>query len=321
MVRKSSFADRCLWRLGLLDPASPRRVNWRLVGVIVGFHLLALLACVPWLFSWAGVALAVTADIVMGSLGINVGYHRLLTHRSFACPRWLERTLAVIGVCCRQGTPLQWVAVHRMHHQHSDDGEDPHSPRTGFFWSHFGWILIYDPAIWGASTYDRYGRDLLRDRFYKNLERPRVTRRIHAAQSLAFLGAGALVGWLTTWSWPGALQAGLIALVWGVFVRTVLTWHITWSVNSLSHVWGYRNFATSDNSRNNWLVALLTLGEGWHNNHHALPRSAAMGLRWWEVDVQYLIILLLERLGLAWDVVRPGRRRSIGQPEEPGAAA
>jgi len=321
MYGTTSFVDRWLWRRGLLDPASPCRVNLPIFAVFVGFHLLALLGCIPWLFSWTGLALAIGGNIVIGSLGINIGYHRLLTHRSFACPRWLERTLAVIGFCCWQGSPMNWVAVHRMHHQHSDETEDPHSPKESFFWAHFAWILIYDPAIWSMSTYDRYARDLLRDRFYKALERTRVWRLIHAAQWLAFLVVGGAMGGLLTGSWLGALQMALTWVVWGVIVRTVICWHVTWSVNSASHVWGYRNFTTQDNSRNNWLVALITLGEGWHNNHHAQPRSAAMGMRWWEVDVQYLIIRALEMVGLAWDVVKPHRRHEVDQPEQARAAA
>ena len=175
-------------------------------------------------------------------------------------------------------------------------------------------------ADWGLSTYGRYARDLIRDPFYKAFERPRVRRRAQAAQWLLFLAAGLVVGGLTTRQWPAALQLGLSWLVWGVIVRTVLTWHISWSVNSVTHRWGYRNFPTPDNSRNNWLVALLTLGEGWHNNHHAQPRSAALCVRWWEVDVMYLIIRGLEAVGLAWDVVRPGQRRSLEPPEGARAA-
>src|SRR5690349_23677870 len=171
-----NFLDRWLRRRGVLGPDSPQRVHVGVLAAVTLFHLLALLACVPWLFSWSGVALAVGGDIVLGSLGVNIGFHRLLPHRSFACPRWLERTLAVLGFWCWQGTPANWVSIHRMHHQHSDGGEDPHSPRHSFFWGHVGWVLIYDPAVWSATTYDRYARDLLRDRFYKAFERPRVRR-------------------------------------------------------------------------------------------------------------------------------------------------
>jgi stearoyl-CoA desaturase (delta-9 desaturase) len=168
-----------------------------------------------------------------------------------------------------------------------------------------GWFLIYDPAVWNIATYDRYARDLFRDRFYKAFERPRNWRKIQAGQWAAFLTLGLVVGALMTHSWLGALQLGLSWLVWGVFVRIVAVWHITWSVNSMTHVWGYRNFRTHDNSRNNVLVGLISNGEGWHNNHHAQPRSAGHGMRWWELDVSYLTIRCWEKLGLAWNVVHP----------------
>jgi stearoyl-CoA desaturase (delta-9 desaturase) len=269
------------------------------------------LACVPWLFSWSGLAWAVGGLYLFGTLGINIGYHRLLTHRAFACPRWLEHALSVLGACCWQGSPMSWVAIHRMHHQCSDEPGDPHSPRVSFFWSHMGWFLIYDPAIYSYATYDRYARDLFQDRFYKWLEKPKVWRKLHGAQWTAFLGAGALVGTLSTWSLWGGLQLGLSWLVWGVFLRTVAVWHITWSVNSITHIWGYRTFDTHDDSRNNWLVGLVSNGEGWHNNHHAEPRCAAHGQRWWELDVSYLTIRALARVGLATDVVKPRRLRAV----------
>jgi stearoyl-CoA desaturase (delta-9 desaturase) len=304
-----------LWRWGLLDPTSPLRVQLLISGGIVGYHLLALLACLPWFFSWSGLAWAVAGLYLFGTLGINIGFHRLLTHRSFACPRWLEHALTVLGACCVQGTPMTWVAVHRMHHQHSDDAEDPHSPRRGFFWSHMGWFLIHDPAVDNSSTYDRYARDLLRDRFYKHLERTRVWWSLQLIQWATFFVAGFLAGVLTFGTGLGALRLGLSWLVWGMFLRTVAVWHITWSVNSVTHVWGYRNFETNDNSQNSWLVGLVSNGEGWHNNHHAQPRSAGHGLHWWELDVSYLTIRALERVGLAWDVVKPRRNQ-----KEPPAA-
>jgi stearoyl-CoA desaturase (delta-9 desaturase) len=293
--------------LGVLDPASPIRVNRRVVTGMVAFHLLALLAFIPWLFSWSGVACAVVAFYIFGVLGINIGFHRLLTHRGFACPRWLERALSVLGACCWQGTPMSWVAIHRLHHQNSDEPGDPHSPRAGVFWSHMGWFLIHDPRVYNVSLYDRYTRDLFQDRFYKQFERTRFWRAMHAAQWAAFLLLGAAVGALWTRTPEGALQLGLSWLVWGVFVRTVVHLHATWSVNSITHLWGYRNFKTRDDSRNNPLVAIISNGEGWHNNHHADPRCAAHGRRWWEIDVSYLLILGLELVGLASDVVRPRR--------------
>src|SRR5262249_27505346 len=146
---------------------------------------------------------------LFGTLGVNVGFHRLLTHRSFACPLWLEHALSVLGSCCYQGTPLNWVAIHRMHHQHSDEADDPHSPRATFFWSHMGWFLIHDPKIYNVSTYDRYARDLIRDRFYKRLERPQRWRNLQLAQWGVFFLLGTLAGALFTWDWLEALQLGL----------------------------------------------------------------------------------------------------------------
>jgi stearoyl-CoA desaturase (delta-9 desaturase) len=308
MLATTSFADRCLWRMGLLDPASPQRVNVSILSGIAAIHLLALLACIPWLFSWSGLAWTVAGLYLFGTLGINIGYHRLVTHRGFNCPPWLEHALVVLGACCGQGTPMSWVAIHRMHHQHSDEPGDPHSPRPSFFWSHMGWFLIYDPAIYNLGTYDRYVRDLFADRFYKWIERPQVWRKLHLTQSALFLCLGGLVGGLSTGTLAGALQLGLSWLVWGVFVRMVAVWHITWSVNSITHLWGYRNFETRDDSRNNWLIGLLSNGEGWHNNHHAEPRSAAHGQRWWELDVSYLTIRALACINLATDIVEPAYR-------------
>jgi stearoyl-CoA desaturase (delta-9 desaturase) len=320
----TSFLDRAFWRIGILDPNSACRVHRAILTGIVGFHLLALLACFPWLFSWSGLAWALGGLYIFGTLGINIGYHRLLTHRGFACPRWLEHSLTVLGACCWQGSPMKWVAMHRMHHQHSDEPADPHSPRRNFFWSHMGWFLIYDPAIYSIETYARYARDLFSDRFYKTLERPRVWRTVHAVQWGVFFVAGTVVGALTTWELEGALQLGLSWLVWGVFVRTVAVWHITWSVNSVTHLWGYSSHDTHDDSRNNWLVALVSNGEGWHNNHHAEPRSAAHGQRWWELDVSYLTIRAFALVGLASNLVLPRSRKPAEQPEapeEPVAAA
>ncbi len=309
-----TILDRCLWRLGIVDPVSPLRAHPRIFVGMLAFHALALTACVPWLFSWSGLIWAVAGLYLFGTLGINIGYHRLLTHRGFVCPPWLEHCLTILGVCCWQGSPINWVAIHRMHHQHSDDADDPHSPLKNFFWSHMGWFMMVSPSVWNISTYDRYARDLLRDRFIKNLERDRVWKTIQLLQWTFFFGTGFLAGALTTSSWLGGLQLGLSWLVWGVLVRTVAVWHITWSVNSVTHIWGYRNFNTRDNSRNNWLVGLVSNGEGWHNNHHAQPRSAAHGMRWWELDISYLTIRAFEAVGLAREVIRP--RRELGDLSE-----
>lgn len=270
------------------------------------YHLLAMLALVPWLFSWTGVASAVAGLYVFGTLGINLCYHRLLTHRGFNCPPWLEHGLALLGVCCLQDTPARWVAVHRLHHQHSDEEPDPHSPLVAFFWGHMGWLLVENRQVNSVLTYDRYARDVLKDPFYFAFERNLLWVWVNLVQWAVFFLTGLAIGWQGGTASDG-VQFGLSLLVWGVFVRTVAVWHITWSVNSVTHIWGYRNYETDENSRNNWLVALVSNGEGWHNNHHADQRSAAHGHRWWEFDVTYLTIWLLEKLGLATDVVRPNK--------------
>ncbi len=316
MNSSSATLDRWLWQRGVLDQNKNQRLSIPIVAGIIGMHVLALLACVPWFFSWSGVAWAFAGLCLFGTLGINIGYHRLLTHRGFECPLWLEHALAVLGACCMQGPPVSWVAVHRKHHQHSDDAQDPHTPRTGFFWSHMGWFLVIDPDNYNLGMYDRYARDLFRNRFYQRLERPQTLRQLLLTQWAVFLVLGALAGWVIGGTLLGAIQLSLSWLVWGVFVRTVAVWHITWSVNSVTHIWGYRSFATPDDSKNNWLVGLLSNGEGWHNNHHAEPRAAAHGHRWWEIDVSYYVIRFWEAIGLARHVIRPGGRRSREPGEE-----
>ncbi|OYV91457.1 MAG: acyl-CoA desaturase [Planctomycetia bacterium 21-64-5] len=294
-------------RLPLPSSVNRGRILWPYVISIGLYHLLALSALVPWLFSWSGVVLAVAGLYVFGTLGINLCYHRLLTHRGFNCPPWLEHALALLGICCLQDTPARWVAVHRLHHQHSDEEPDPHSPLVTFLWGHIGWLMVENRQVNSVLTYDRYARDVLKDPFYFAFERNLLWVWVNLVQWLAFFLPGLAIGWSQGTSADG-VRFGLSLLVWGVFVRTVAVWHITWSVNSATHIWGYRNYETGENSRNNWLVALISNGEGWHNNHHADQRSAAHGHRWWEFDVTYLTICLLEKLGLASDVVRPNQK-------------
>lgn len=283
----------------------PLHLRWRYVIVITGMHVLSLLAFVPWFFSWSGVLWILVGHHLFGMLGITLGYHRLLTHRGFTCPKWFEHLLAILGICCLQDSPARWVAVHRKHHQHSDEQPDPHSPLVTLLWGHMGWLIIRNPEHDQVSFYERYARDLLRDPFYLRLERNFVWLWVYVAHAVVIYALGLAVGWLVTRTWTGALQLGLSWLVWGVFVRTVLVWHGTWAVNSLSHVWGYQNYQSGDNSRNNWLVALMAHGEGWHNNHHADQRAAAHGHRRWEFDLTWLLIRGMERVGFIHDVVRP----------------
>lgn len=280
------------------------QINWRYAIPIATFHALTLLALVPWLFSWSGLIIALIGTHVFGS-GINIGYHRLLTHRSFQCFESVERFFVLLAICCFEDAPGIWVATHRLHHKDSDDKPDPHSPLVSFWWGHMGWLMFTNHDVHRASTYDRVARDVLRKPFYMWLQRGYNVLWIYLIHAALFVVAGFGVGW----AWGGTIEAGaqlgLSWLVWAVIVRTVVVWHITWSVNSLSHIFGYRNYETREESRNNWFVAAIAAGEGWHNNHHQDPTAASNWRRWWEFDLSYMVIRSLELLGLAWDVSRP----------------
>lgn len=309
-LAKSLDAD--IVRHGIPRPqeTQPLRIMWGHTISIVSVHLLALLALVPWFFSWTGVVLAIVGFFVYGMLGINLCYHRMLTHQGLVVPKWLEHFFALLGVCCLQDSPARWVAIHRMHHKHSDRQPDPHTPLVNFLWGHVGWLFVRHGEHSRYLFFEKYARDILRDPFYLRFEKRFIwlwTYIIHAA--LYFL-AGLAIGWASTGVYLQGVQFGASLLVWGVFVRTVVEWHNTWSVNSITHLWGYRNYPTNDDSRNHWFVALTAHGEGWHNNHHADQRAAQHGVKWWEYDLTWAVIRLLEIVGLATNVVRPRRLAS-----------
>jgi stearoyl-CoA desaturase (delta-9 desaturase) len=267
-------------------------VNWVSIVWILGFHVGALLAFVPAFFTWQAVAVALFLHWLTISVGISMTYHRLLTHRSFAVrPRWLEYPMTVIASCAAQGDAIGMVSDHRRHHAHTDEDFDTHSPTRGLLRAHFTWWMVKEEReLHTPSYYMRWAPDLYKDPVH------RLLSRYH-------------------WAFPVLLCAGLYAvggmpwLVWGGFVRTVLGIHTAWSVNSAGHTWGYRNYATKDRSRNNWWVALLTYGEGWHNNHHAVQTAAQIGERWWEIDPTFEAIRLLQALGLAQRI----RPRGVGR--------
>ncbi|MGC4005386.1 MAG: fatty acid desaturase [Pirellulales bacterium] len=275
---------------------------------------MALLACVPELFSWSGLAICLVGTHFFGS-GINIGYHRLLTHRSFKCPRWVEYGFVLLAICCMEDVPGTWVATHRQHHKESDEEPDPHSPLVGFWWAHMGWLFLRNRDIHNASVYDRTARDVLRDPFYYKLQRTALILWIYLAHAALFALAGFVTGYALDGAPIAAAQLAAGWVVWGVFVRTVVVWHMTWSVNSLSHLFGYRNYKTREESRNNWFVAAIAAGEGWHNNHHGDPTAASNWLRWWEFDFSYMVIKTLQLCGLAWDI-NPHRRGDAGIAEE-----
>jgi stearoyl-CoA desaturase (delta-9 desaturase) len=290
-----------------LDATLPVSLTVRLVtlfGVIVPF--LGLAAAVSllwgWGFSWVHLGLLI-GMYVATALGVTVGFHRLFTHRSFETNAVVKFIFAALGSMAMEGPVLKWVAMHRRHHQHSDGAHDPHSPHhhgeglrgvlAGFWHAHVGWIFDPDPA-----DLPRYVGDLAPDRVVRSVSR---TWMLWSAAGLLI---PALLGGLITMSWKGAL----LGFVWGGLARVFLVHHVTWSINSVCHLWGTRPFRSHDESRNNAVFGVLGLGEGWHNNHHAFPTSARHGLRWWEFDASYLVIRALERMGLAWKVRIPAAK-------------
>lgn len=281
------------------------QIIWPYAIAFLIFHAMLPLAFVPWLFSWTGLLLIPIGNYVFCSVGIGLCYHRTLTHRGLVMPKWLEHLTATLGVCSMMDSPARWVAIHRVHHQHSDHRPDPHTPRAGFWWSHFQWLLQENEETMGMAFYEKYARDILRDPYYMTIERSNLWVWIYAAHAVLFFLVGLGIGWFNTGAYMGGVQFGLSLVLWGVIFRTIYTWHITWAVNSINHCWGYRNYETNDDSTNHWLIALLTNGEGWHNNHHAEPRAAAHGHRWWEYDLTWATIRLFESLGLAKEVVTP----------------
>ena len=299
--------------LPLPDSVQPGEIYWQYALPIASIHLLALLALVPWFFSWTGLVLLLVGVPLYGQ-GINLVYHRLLSHRSFRVPKWLERTFVVGALCSLQDTPAKWVATHRFHHTHSDEPQDPHSPLVAFLWAHVGWLLVRNSSVHSLAAYEKYARDVLEDRFYLRLEKSLLWVWIYLAHALVYFVAGLVAGAVIDGTLAAGLQFGASLLVWGVLLRTVAVWHITWSVNSATHLFGYRNYETGENSRNNWLVGLLAAGEGWHNNHHYDPAAATVQHRWWEIDPTYYAIKLLEVIGLATDVIPPAHRRRTREP-------
>lgn len=281
-----------------------------LVAVVVPF--LGLAAAIAlywgWGFRWVELGLLVGMYIAT-ALGITVGFHRLFTHQAFETNRGVQCVLVILGSMAVQGSLLKWVALHRRHHQHSDREDDPHSPHhsggsllgllRGFWHAHLGWVFQPDPP-----NLSHYVQDLRRNGLVRRLS------ALFPVWVAAGLLLPALLGGLLTLSWMGVV----LGLLWGGLARIFLVHHVTWSVNSICHLWGRRPFATGDHSRNNWLLGLLALGEGWHNNHHAYPTSARHGLKWWQFDLSYGVIRLLAWVGLVWKVKSPSDHGSAMRP-------
>jgi stearoyl-CoA desaturase (Delta-9 desaturase) len=286
------------------------RVSQIVTLIAVGAPPLGLISAAGLLWgvalSWVDVVLFLVLYLASG-LGNSVGFHRLFTHKSFETTRWLRGTFAILGSLAMQGPVTQWVTDHRKHHALSDQDGDPHSPHAGhddgvlgtvkgFAHAHVGWLF----TLKGMERGWQYGRDLYEDRLIRWID------RLYLLWVVVTFGLPFLVGYLVGgMSWA----VGLEALVWGGFVRVFAYQHATFSVNSICHMFGGRSYRSRDESRNNWVVAMLTMGEGWHNNHHAFPSSARHGIDRLQLDVSWWTIRALEKLGLAWDVKLPDSRQ------------
>lgn len=279
------------------DAFSELGFNWPIVIWIALVHVLAIGA--PFFFTWPALITCIVLAFATGSFGVCMGYHRLLTHKSFQTYRPVKWLLAFLGGLSGEGSALTWVAQHRKHHAFSDHEGDPHSPRDGNWWSHMLWFMPNFGKKWHKELLQRYAPDIMKDKVMVALHYLFLPAHFASAAALFAFGYFGPESWGLGTAW-----AGWGMIVWGLGVRMVYVLHITWFVNSATHLWGYRNYETSDDSRNLWWVGLLAWGEGWHNNHHAYQRVARQGHRWWEFDMTYCSIWLMEKVGLAWDVVR-----------------
>ncbi|NJN75722.1 MAG: acyl-CoA desaturase [Synechococcaceae cyanobacterium RL_1_2] len=257
--------------------------SWYAIICVSGLHLLACLAFLPQNFSWTAVGVAVLLHWLTGGVGITLGWHRLVSHRSFQVPKWLEYVLIFCGTLSGEAGPISWIGLHRQHHKYSDTPLDPHDSNKGFWWSHVGWFLQEIPA---NADIPRFTQDIRDDRFYQFCEKYFIHLQVALAAVLFLIG---------DWSF----------VVWGIFVRTVAVLNCTWFVNSATHKFGYQTYPSDDQSRNCWWVAVVSYGEGWHNNHHAFQFSARHGLEWWEIDLTWIMIRTLQILGLATDIKLP----------------
>jgi stearoyl-CoA desaturase (delta-9 desaturase) len=280
MNPKANMGGMTIEHLGKNHPGDDA-INWVTAGFMALFHVGAIAAI--FFFTWKALIVSVVLWWVSSSLGIGMCYHRLLTHRGYKTPRWVEYFLTVCATLALEGGPIFWVATHRIHHKHADKEGDPHSPRDGKWWSHMGWILVGKSMHHDTKTLAMFVPDLAKDKFHCWITKYHYVPIIVLAAILFAVGG-----------WP--------FLLWGIFVRTVLGLHFTWLVNSATHMWGSRRFETQDTSTNSFLVAVVTFGEGWHNNHHAHPVSAKHGMRWYEVDVNWYGIWTLKKLGLAKNI-------------------
>lgn len=263
---------------------------WPTIIWIALIHVGALAA--PFCFTWSGLFTGIFLYYFTGCVGVTLGLHRYLTHAGFKTTKPVRWALAFIGQLSGEGSALDWVATHRKHHAHSDKEDDPHSPLDGAWWAHIIWLFPHHTGPQKDELHMRWGPDLRKDKVIWFFHKTFIVW--HLLLGAALLGIGyAIGGWYT----------GISMVVYGMFLRLTVLLHVTWFVNSATHMWGYRNYETTDKSTNLWWVGLAAFGEGWHNNHHAYPRMAVHGHKWWEFDLTWNVIRVMRMTGMVWDVV------------------
>ncbi|NGP76365.1 acyl-CoA desaturase [Balneolaceae bacterium YR4-1] len=273
------------------------RINWVSGSGFILLHLSCIL--IFWAgFSWIALA-ALLISYIVRMFGITAGFHRYFSHRTFKTSRWFQFVLAWIATTSAQKGPLWWAAHHRHHHKYSDTEKDVHSPvKRSFWWSHVGWIL----SDRFKDTNTKMVRDLLK---FPEL---RFLNNYHLLPPILLAAATYGLGELLYYLFPESGTSGFQMLVYGFIISTVLLYHGTFTVNSLAHVFGKRRFETNDDSRNNWFISLITLGEGWHNNHHRFPSSERQGFYWWEFDPSHYTLKILSWFRIVWDLRTPPKR-------------
>ena len=288
-------------------------IDWVVTGFLFFIHLGCFAALVPAFFSWEGLAVGLVMHWLTCSIGICLGYHRYLAHKSLKLKKPAEFFVMLAGSLSGEGSPMTWAATHRLHHHKSDQEGDPHSPLIGAWWGHILWLFVHRKTEDQQLLWRKYIPELVDRPMMKFFEKTFAFWLW--AQGLVLLGVG--------WAF-GGWQMGVSLLVWGMCVRMTAAYHSTWFVNSATHLWGYRNYDTRDESRNLWWVAILAYGEGWHNNHHAHPSVAPAGHRWWEIDITWWSIRLLKLVGQAYDVkskIPQGRTANDVDPDADAARA